>query len=131
MSISQTVVSNGRKIVNFNLQGIDHVLPYIAKRIAWAAKLSGIKTVGPIPLPSTFQKWTVLKSPHTDKRSREQYELKVNKRLVQIDANVEMADKFVKFVQTKLPPISATVDIKIEERIYHPEENFYSGKRIA
>ncbi|KAK5582441.1 hypothetical protein RB653_004026 [Dictyostelium firmibasis] len=131
MSVTQTIIGGGRKVVSFNLQGIDKVLPYIAKRIAWAAKLSGIKTVGPLPLPSTSKQWTVNKSPHTDKNSRDQYEMKVNKRLVQIDAPIQTADMFVKFVQNKLPPISATVDIKIEERVYHPSEDYYSNKRIA
>eukprot|EP01132_Coremiostelium_polycephalum_P008540 gene8540-10501_t len=131
MTVVSTVVGSGRKIVSFSLHGVDNMLPYIAKRIAWAAKISGIKTSGPVPLPSTSKKWTLLRSPHADKKSREQYQLKVNKRLIQIDAPIETADKFVKFVETKLPPISSSVDIKIEERIYTPLENHYTGKRTA
>ncbi|KYR01583.1 ribosomal protein S10 [Tieghemostelium lacteum] len=130
-NLISTIVSNGRKVVSFQLQGIDRTLPYIAKRISWAAKLSGIKTTGPYPLPSESKKWTINKSPHTDKRSRDQYEIRISKRLVQIDAPIETADKFVKFVQTKMPPISSSVDIKIEERIYIPIQTNYSGKKIA
>ncbi|KAF2071805.1 hypothetical protein CYY_006866 [Polysphondylium violaceum] len=131
MSLTQTVVSNGRKVVSFNLQGIDNALPYIAKRISWAAKLAGIKTIGPIPLPTEVKKWTVNKSPHVDKNSREQYERCISKRLVQIDAPIETANMFIKFVETKLPPIASTVDIRIQERIYIPTEEHFSGKRVV
>eukprot|EP01133_Synstelium_polycarpum_P017466 gene17466-20840_t len=113
------------------MQGIDKALPYISKRIAWAAKLSGIKTSGPFPLPSTSKKYTINKSPHVDKRSRDQYEIRVSKRVVQIDAPVEVADKFIKFVETKMPPMASTVDIKIVEKRYAPIEELYSGKRVA
>ncbi|EFA80839.1 thrombospondin type I repeat-containing protein [Heterostelium album PN500] len=130
-SAAATVVGAGRKIVSFQMHGVDKALPYIAKRVAWAAKLSGIKTSGPFPLPTTSKKYTVNKSPHVDKRSRDQYEIRVMKRVVQIDAPIEVADKFVKFVETKLPPIASTVDIKIVEKRYAPVEELYSGKRVA
>ncbi|EGG14557.1 ribosomal protein S10 [Cavenderia fasciculata] len=130
-AITQTVVGAGRKIVSFQLQGIDRSLPYIAKRIAWAAKMAGINTSGPSTLPTTYKQYTINKSPHVDKRSRDQYEIRVMRRVVQIDAPLEVADKFAKFVETKLPPMASTVDIKIVEKRYVPAEELYSGKRVA
>ncbi|GAM26462.1 hypothetical protein SAMD00019534_096370 [Acytostelium subglobosum LB1] len=129
--MTSTLVGAGRKVVSFQMHGVDSALPYIAKRVAWAAKLSGIKTSGPIPLPSTSKKYTVNKSPHVDKNSMDQYEIRVSKRVVQIDAPIEVADKFVRFVQTKLPPIASNIDIKIVEKRYIPIESEFSGKRIA
>jgi small subunit ribosomal protein S10 len=48
------------------------------------AKETGAKVVGPIPLPTKISRWTVLRSPHIDKNSREQFEIREHKRLIEI-----------------------------------------------
>jgi small subunit ribosomal protein S10 len=48
------------------------------------AKETGAKVVGPIPLPTKISRWTVLRSPHIDKNSREQFEIREHKRLLEI-----------------------------------------------
>ena len=48
------------------------------------AKRTGARLAGPIPLPTAKNKWTVLRSPHVDKKSREQFEIRTHKRLIDI-----------------------------------------------
>jgi small subunit ribosomal protein S10 len=48
------------------------------------AKETGAKVVGPIPLPTKISRWTVIRSPHIDKNSREQFEIREHKRLIEI-----------------------------------------------
>ncbi|RKY97339.1 MAG: 30S ribosomal protein S10 [Candidatus Hydrothermota bacterium] len=55
-----------------------------AKRIALTAKLTGAEVSGPIPLPTKRTLFSVIRSPHVHKRSQEQFELKVHKRLIEI-----------------------------------------------
>ena len=66
---------------------------------------------GPIPLPTKRQLWTVLRSPHIDKKSREQFELKTHKRLIDIlDSRSQTVDAL-----TKLDlPAGVDVEIKVE-----------------
>ncbi len=70
-----------------------------------------VKVTGPIPLPTKTQKWTVLRSPHVDKKSREQFELKTHKRLIDInDSRPQTVDAL-----TKLDlPAGVDVEIKVE-----------------
>ena len=66
---------------------------------------------GPIPLPTKTQRWTVLRSPHVDKKSREQFELKTHKRMIDIlDSRAQTMDAL-----TKLDlPAGVDVEIKVE-----------------
>ena len=58
---------------------------------------TGAKIVGPIPLPTEINKYTVLRSPHVDKKSREQFEIRTHKRLLDIlDATPETVDALMK-----------------------------------
>jgi small subunit ribosomal protein S10 len=72
---------------------------------------SGAQVTGPIPLPTKLQRWTVLKSPHVDKKSREQFELKTHKRLIDItDSRAQTVDAL-----TKLDlPSGVDVEIKVQ-----------------
>jgi len=54
------------------------------KEIVEAAKKTGAQVVGPVPLPTMIQKFCVLRSPHIDKKSREQFEIRTHKRLIDI-----------------------------------------------
>ena len=61
-----------------------NVLDNACVEIIDAVKASGIEAVGPIPLPTRIERYTVLKGPHIDKKSREQFETRTHKRLIDI-----------------------------------------------
>jgi len=60
------------------------ILDQSTSEIVDTAKRTGAKVAGPIPLPTVRNKWTVLRSPHVDKKSREQFEIRTHKRLLDI-----------------------------------------------
>ena len=67
------------------LKAYDHtLLDQSAKRIAEVAKKSGAEIAGPMPLPTKIKKYTVLRSVHVNKDSREQFEMRVHRRMVEI-----------------------------------------------
>lgn len=61
-----------------------HLLDQSAYEIVETAKRTGARVSGPIPLPTKIERYTVLRSPHIDKRSREQFEIRTHKRLIDI-----------------------------------------------
>lgn len=68
------------------LKAYDHtLLDQSAKRIAETAKKSGAEVAGPMPLPTKIKKYTVLRSVHVNKDSREQFEMRVHRRMVEIN----------------------------------------------
>ncbi len=74
----------GQKI-RISLKAFDHrLLDRSVSDIVDTAKRTGARVAGPIPLPTRFTKYTVLRSPHIDKKSREQFEMRQHKRLVDI-----------------------------------------------
>lgn len=75
-----------RKAIRIKLKSYDaKLLDQAAKRIVDAAKRTGAKVSGPIPLPTDREIFTVLRSPHVNKDSREQFERKTHKRLIDIN----------------------------------------------
>ena len=60
------------------------VLDQSAADIVETAKITGAKVSGPIPLPTRIERYTVLRSPHVDKKPREQFEIRTHKRLIDI-----------------------------------------------
>ncbi|MCD6255081.1 MAG: 30S ribosomal protein S10 [Deltaproteobacteria bacterium] len=71
--------------IRIKLKAFDHrLLDQAVVQIADTAKRTGAKVVGPIPLPTRISRWTVLRSPHVDKKSREQFEIRTHKRLIDI-----------------------------------------------
>ena len=67
------------------LKAYDHtLLDQSAKKIAEVAKKSGAEIAGPMPLPTKIKKYTVLRSVHVNKDSREQFEMRVHRRVVEI-----------------------------------------------
>ena len=71
--------------IRIRLKAYDHrVLDTSAKEILETAKRTGADVRGPIPLPTRIEKYTVLRSPHIDKKSREQFESRTHKRLIDI-----------------------------------------------
>ena len=82
-----------------------------AADIVRTAQTSGATVRGPIPLPTRRQRWTVLRSPHVNKKSREQFELRTHKRLIDIvDSRPQTIDAL-----TKLDlPAGVDVEIKVD-----------------
>jgi small subunit ribosomal protein S10 len=78
------MVINNQKI-RIRLKAYDHrLLDQSTKEIVDTAKRTGARVAGPIPLPTAINKFCVLRSPHVDKKSREQFEIRTHKRLLDI-----------------------------------------------
>ena len=98
--------------IRIRLKAYDYrVLDQSTSEIVDTAKRTGARLAGPIPLPTEKNKWTVLRSPHVDKKSREQFELKTHKRMIDIlDSRAQTMDAL-----TKLDlPAGVGVEIKVE-----------------
>ena len=96
--------------IRIRLKAFDHrVLDTSTSEIVSTAKRTGAQVRGPIPLPTGIEKFTVNRSPHIDKKSREQFEIRTHKRLIDIlqptGKTIEALNKGL-----SLPP---GVDIKI------------------
>jgi len=73
------------------------VLDQSVVEIVETAKRTGAKILGPVPLPTKINKFTVLRSPHVDKKSREQFEIRTHKRLIDIlEPSPETVDALMK-----------------------------------
>jgi small subunit ribosomal protein S10 len=71
--------------IRIKIESYDHeILDQSAHDIVDHAKRTGAKVSGPIPLPTRIEKYTVLRSPHIDKKAREQFEIRMHKRLIDI-----------------------------------------------
>ena len=84
--------------IRIKLKAYDHrVLDQSTQEIVDTAKRTGARIAGPIPLPTVKNKWTVLRSPHVDKKSREQFEIRTHKRLMDIlDPTAETVDALMR-----------------------------------
>jgi small subunit ribosomal protein S10 len=85
----QTIVELAWKMakdrIRIRVEAYDHrVLDQSVTKIVEAAKDSGARVSGPIPLPTRIERYTVLRSPFIDKKSREQFEIRTHKRLIDI-----------------------------------------------
>ena len=96
--------------IRIRLKAYDHrVLDTSAKEILETAKRTGADVRGPIPLPTRIEKFTVLRSPHIDKKSREQFEIRTHKRLMDIiDPTPQTVDALLKL------DLAAGVDVEIK-----------------
>ncbi len=100
----------GNKI-RVRLRGFDvKLLDQSARSIVSTVKRSGAKISGPVPLPTRIEKFTVLRSPHVNKKSREQFEMRTHKRL--IDILEPTSDTIEALMQLELP---AGVDVMIKQ----------------
>jgi len=86
--------------IRIRMEAYDHrALDASAKEIVEHARRTNARVSGPIPLPTRIERYTVLRSPHVDKKSREQFELRTHKRLIDIfEANartVEILNRLV------------------------------------
>ena len=96
--------------IRIRLKAFDHVvLDQAAADIVRTVEKSGATVSGPIPLPTKSQRWTVLRSPHVDKKSREQFEVRTHKRLIDIhEANARTVEALNRLV------VPAGVFVKIK-----------------
>jgi small subunit ribosomal protein S10 len=98
------------KRIRIRLKAYDHrVLDNSVRQIVDAAERTGAVVVGPVPLPTRIEKFTVIRSPFIDKDSREQFEIRTHKRLIDIlDPGAKTIDNLMRL---NLP---AGVDIEIK-----------------
>ena len=96
--------------IRIRLKAYDHkLLDQSPGEIVDTAKRTGAKVAGPIPLPTKINKYCVLRSPHVDKKSREQFEIRTHKRLLDIlDPNQETLAALMKL------DLSAGVEVDIK-----------------
>ena len=96
--------------IRIRLKAFDHrVLDQSTVEIVNTAKRTGAEVRGPIPLPTNIEKYTVLKSPHVDKKSREQFEIRTHKRVLDIiDPTPETVDALMKL------DLASGVDVEIK-----------------
>ena len=96
--------------IRIKLKGFDHKLvDQSAQQIVETVEQTGAVVVGPIPLPTVRNRWTVLRSPHVDKKSREQFEIRTHKRLLDIlQPTPETVDALMKL------DLPAGVDVEIK-----------------
>lgn len=96
--------------IRIRLKAFDHrILDQSARQIVDTAERTGANVVGPVPLPTHIEKFTVIRSPFIDKDSREQFEIRTHKRLIDV---VEPGSKTVdQLMRLQLP---AGVDIEIK-----------------
>jgi small subunit ribosomal protein S10 len=72
--------------IKIRLEGYDHVaIDQSTNEIVEVARRTGATLVGPIPLPTKIERYTVLRSPHIDKKSREQFEIRTHKRVIYLE----------------------------------------------
>ena len=95
--------------IQIRMEAYDHeTLDQAALDIVETAKRTGAKISGPVPLPTRIERYTVLRSPHVDKKAREQFEIRTHKRLIYIsDPTSKTVDALSKL------NVPAGVDIRI------------------
>ncbi|MGH7442339.1 MAG: 30S ribosomal protein S10 [bacterium] len=97
--------------IRIHLRGYDHrLLDASTREIVDTVKKTGASVSGPIPLPTKRSVITVLRSPHVDKKSREQFEMRVHKRLLEI---LEASNKTIDALQKLDLPAGVDVEIKL------------------
>ena len=101
----------GSEKIRIRLKAYDHViLDQSAEKIVDTAKKTGAKVSGPIPLPTKKEIVTILRSPHKDKDSREQFEIRTHKRLIDI---VNPSPKTVDALMRLNLPAGVDIEIKL------------------
>ena len=96
--------------IRIRLEAFDHrVLDGSAREIVNTAKRTGAQVRGPVPLPTRIEKFTVNRSPHVDKKSREQFEMRTHRRILDIvDPTPQTVDALMKL------DLAAGVDVQIK-----------------
>ncbi len=100
----------GKQKIRIRMKAYDHkLLDQSAAEILDTAVRTGSRTAGPIPLPTSINKYTVLRGPHVDKKAREQFEIRTHRRLIDIlEPTTQTVDALMKL------ELSAGVDVEIK-----------------
>lgn len=97
--------------IRIKLKAFDHrILDQSAVQIVEAAERTGAAVIGPVPLPTHIEKFCVIRSPHVDKDSREQFEIRTHKRLIDI---VDPTSKTIDALTTLNLPAGVDIEIKL------------------
>jgi len=97
--------------IRIRLKAYDHrVLDQSAQQIVEAAQRTGAQVVGPVPLPTKIEKFTVIRSPFIDKDSREQFEIRTHKRLIDV---LEPGAKTIDTLMRLNLPAGVDIEIKL------------------
>ncbi|HXU24754.1 MAG TPA: 30S ribosomal protein S10 [Tepidiformaceae bacterium] len=100
-----------RQQIRIKLKAYDHrLLDQSARQIVEAAERTGAAVAGPVPLPTTIDKFCVLKGPHIHKDAREQFEIRTHKRLIDI---MEPTSKTVDTLMRLQLPSGVDIEIKL------------------
>ena len=96
--------------IQIRLEAYDHeAIDQATESIIEAARLTGVQVSGPIPLPTRCERYTVLRSPHVNKKAREQFEIRTHKRVLDIvDPTPQTVDALMKL------DLAAGVDVEIK-----------------
>ena len=99
-----------KQVIRINLRSFDaRLLDTSVGSIVDTARQTGATVAGPIPLPTRIRRYTVLRSPHVDKKSREQFEIRTHKRVLDIlDPTPQTVDALMKL------DLAAGVDVEIK-----------------
>lgn len=96
--------------IKIRMEAYDHeILDKYALEIVDTAKKTGARVSGPVPLPTRIERYTVLRSPHVDKKSREQFEIRTHKRLIYIS---DTTSKTVEALTELTMPAGVEIRIK-------------------
>ena len=99
--------------IRIRLKAYDHeVIDQSAKKIVETVLRTQAKVRGPVPLPTEIRKYTLIRSPHVDKDSREHFEMRIHKRLIDI---VDPTPKTVDSLQRLELPAGVGIEIKIQQ----------------
>jgi small subunit ribosomal protein S10 len=97
--------------IRIKLKAFDHrILDQSAVQIVEAAERTGAAVAGPVPLPTAIKRFTVIRSPHVDKDSREQFEMRTHKRLIDV---LEPTSKTIDALTRLTLPAGVDIEIKL------------------
>ena len=100
-----------RQIIRIRLKGYDHrVLDQSVKQIVETAERTGAAVIGPVPLPTKIEKFTVVRGPFIDKDSQEQFEIRTHKRLIDV---LEPSSKTIDTLMRLNLPAGVDIEIKL------------------
>lgn len=100
-----------RQRIRIKLKAYDHeIIDQSARKIVETANRTGATIRGPVPLPTVIEKFTVIRSPHKDKDSREHFEMRTHKRVIEI---IDPTPKTVDSLQRLDLPAGVDIEIKL------------------
>ncbi len=106
------MAESGKQRIRIRLKAFDHeIIESSTKKIVDTVLRTSAKVVGPVPLPTEIHRYTVIRSPHKHKDSREHFEMRVHKRMLDI---VEHTPKTVDSLQRLDLPAGVDIEIKIQ-----------------